>query len=60
MSCVRYAFRDIPASVVRIFFSKTVALPFMRWRMLRHGYLRAPVQWREQAIGEVQRAAVLF
>lgn len=51
--CVRYAFSDIPASVGRVFFGKWVALPFVRWRMLRHGYLKCPVHWREYAYGEV-------
>ncbi|KAM4055257.1 steryl acetyl hydrolase [Hirsutella rhossiliensis] len=45
--CVRYAFRAIPTSVNRVFFSKGVALPFLRWRMLRHGYLDCPVHWHE-------------
>lgn len=45
--CVRYAFADIPASIGRVFFSKPVALPFMRFRMLRNGFLRSPVKWRE-------------
>lgn len=34
--CVRYAFANIPASIGRVFFSKAVALPFMRFRMLRY------------------------
>lgn len=45
--CVRYAFTFIPASIGRVFFSKPVSLPFMRFRMLRHGYLRSPIKWRE-------------
>ena len=45
--CVRYAFAFIPASIGRVFFSKPVSLPFMRFRMLRHGYLRSPIKWRE-------------
>lgn len=45
--CVRYAFAEIPASVGRVFFSAEVALPFFRFRMLRHGYLGSPVYWRE-------------
>ncbi|UPK94153.1 hypothetical protein LCI18_005088 [Fusarium solani-melongenae] len=49
--CVRYAFANIPSKVGRIFFSKYVALPFIRWRMLRHGYLRSPVYYREYTIG---------
>lgn len=52
--CVRYAFANIPASVGRVFFSKLVALPFTRWRMLRHGYLRWPVEVREVTTGEVR------
>lgn len=51
--CVRYAFRAIPTSVNRVFFSKKVALPFLRWRMLRHGYFECPVHWREQTSQEV-------
>ncbi|KXT11064.1 hypothetical protein AC579_8546 [Pseudocercospora musae] len=45
--CVRYAFADIPASIGKVFFSKWVALPFMRFRMLRHGIFRKPIYWRE-------------
>ncbi|KAG0647643.1 Meiotically up-regulated [Hyphodiscus hymeniophilus] len=45
--CVRYAFAYIPASIGRVFFSKAVSLPFMRFRMLRHGYLRCPIKWEE-------------
>ncbi|USW51866.1 Putative alpha/beta hydrolase-3 [Septoria linicola] len=45
--CVRYAFSDIPAAIGKIFFSKWVALPFMRFRMLRHGIIRKPIYWRE-------------
>ncbi len=45
--CVRYAFAGIPADIGRVFFSKGVALPFLRFRMLRHGYLRSPIYWRE-------------
>ena len=44
--CVRYAFANIPANVGRVFFSKHVALPFMRWRMLRHVFFRSPVSWK--------------
>ncbi|KAH6969718.1 Alpha/Beta hydrolase protein [Fusarium avenaceum] len=49
--CVRYAFANIPAKVGRVFFSKHVALPFVRWRMLRHGYIRSPVHHQEYTIG---------
>lgn len=45
--CVRYAFAYIPASIGRVFFSKHVALPFFRFRMLRHGYFRSPFHWQE-------------
>lgn len=45
--CVRYAFAYIPAKIGRIFFSKPVALPFLRFRMLRHGYFRSPIHWHE-------------
>ncbi|KAL8789183.1 MAG: hypothetical protein Q9213_001290 [Squamulea squamosa] len=44
---VRYAFAFIPAKIGRVFFSKGVALPFLRFRLLRHGYLQAPLTWRE-------------
>ena len=40
----------MPASIGAVFFSKPVALPFMRWRMLRHGYLRSPVHYEEVMI----------
>ncbi|KAI1202662.1 Alpha/Beta hydrolase protein [Nemania serpens] len=45
--CVRYAFANIPPNVGRVFFSKQVAIPFLRFRMLRHGYIRSPVHWHE-------------
>lgn len=45
--CVRYAFTNIRPSVGRVFFSKQVALPFLRFRMLRHGYVKSPVHWHE-------------
>jgi len=45
--CVRYAFAYIPASIGRVFFSKLVSLPFLRFRMLRHGYLHSPIHWKE-------------
>lgn len=52
--CVRYAFSNIPAGVGRVFFSKHVSLPFLRWRMLRHGYLRSPIYWDEYMIPGVR------
>ncbi|KAI1333804.1 Arylacetamide deacetylase-like protein [Xylariaceae sp. FL0016] len=45
--CVRYAFANIPPKIGRVFFSKPVALPFLWFRMLRHGYLKSPVHWNE-------------
>jgi hypothetical protein len=45
--CVRYAFARIPAKIGRVFFSKPVALPFLLFRMLRYGYLKSPIHWRE-------------
>lgn len=47
--CMRYAFSNIPSRITKVFFARGVALPFLRFRMLRHGYfrqLRRPV-WRE-------------
>lgn len=55
--CVRHAFRYLPAYIGRVFFSKWVALPFLRWRMLRHGYLRSPVSWREYSEDVSSRSA---
>ena len=52
--CVRYAFARLPSSIGRIFFSKAVALPFMRWRMLRHGILYSPVHWYEVKTGNTR------
>lgn len=51
--CVRYAFKEFPPVLGRAFFSKYVALGFVRWRLLRHGYLRLPGHWKEQAFGDV-------
>ncbi|KAK8873300.1 Alpha/Beta hydrolase protein [Apiospora arundinis] len=45
--CVRYAFAKIPPKVGRVFFSRQVALPFLRFRMLRHGFIRSPIHWHE-------------
>lgn len=45
--CVRYAFACMPAYIGRVFFSKPVSLPFLKWRMLRHNRLRSPISWRE-------------
>lgn len=45
--CVRYAFAHIPPKIGRVFFGKNVALPWMRWRMIRHGYIQSPIFWRE-------------
>ncbi|KAH8673914.1 Alpha/Beta hydrolase protein [Xylariales sp. PMI_506] len=45
--CVRYAFAHLQPNVGRVFFSKAVAVPFLRFRMLRHGYLKSPVHWHE-------------
>lgn len=47
--CMRYAFSNIPSRITRVFFMRGIALPFLRFRMLRHGYfrqLRRPI-WRE-------------
>lgn len=52
--CVRYAFAYIPASIGRVFFSKEVAHPFVRWRLLRHGYLHSPVSYSEVKRQEFQ------
>ena len=45
--CVRYAFAKIPATIGKVFFSKGVALPFIKFRQLRHGFLRSPIYWKE-------------
>ena len=45
--CVRYAFAKMPASVGRVFFSKQVAYPFFRWRLLRQGYLESSISYQE-------------
>lgn len=48
--CVRYAFAYFPAKIGRVFFSKEVALPFFRFRMLRHGYRESPIKWHEKRL----------
>ena len=45
--CVRYAFATIPAGIGRVFFSKWVAYPFFRFRLLRHGFLESPIHHYE-------------
>ncbi|KAK5002209.1 hypothetical protein LTR39_006748, partial [Cryomyces antarcticus] len=37
----------MPSSIGKVFFSKGVALPFLRFRMLRHGYLKYPIHSQE-------------
>lgn len=49
--CVRYAFTHVPPRIGCVFFSGAVARPFLRFRMLRHGYLWSPINWTEY--GEV-------
>jgi hypothetical protein len=44
---VRFAFAFMPAFLGRVFFSKNVSLPFLRFRMLRHGIVTAPLRWTE-------------
>ena len=44
---VRYAFAKIPASVGKGLFSAVVALPFIRFRMLRQGHLQSPIYHQE-------------
>jgi len=44
---VRYAFACIPAEIGKVFFSKGVALPFFKFRMLRNGIMRCPIFWKE-------------
>ncbi|KDN66914.1 hypothetical protein CSUB01_05226 [Colletotrichum sublineola] len=45
--CARYAFANLPPLIGRVFLSKNVSRPFLRFRMLRHGYLRSPSHWSE-------------
>ncbi|KAM7195737.1 putative xylulose kinase [Rhypophila sp. PSN 637] len=45
--CVRHAFANLPPRIGRVFFSKAVSLPFLRYRLLRHGYVHSPISWRE-------------
>ncbi|KAI1815314.1 Alpha/Beta hydrolase protein [Poronia punctata] len=45
--CVRHAFANVDPKVGRVFFSKPVTLPFLRFRMLRHGHFKFPVHWHE-------------
>ncbi|OAL48246.1 alpha/beta-hydrolase [Pyrenochaeta sp. DS3sAY3a] len=44
---VRFAFANMPAFLGRVFFSKPVSLPFLRFRMLRHGIVTSPLRWTE-------------
>lgn len=45
--CIRYGFEYIPPKLARVFFSKQIALPLIKFRILRHGYVRSPVHWVE-------------
>ena len=40
--CVKVAFRTMPASVGRVFFSEEVSWPFLRFRMACRGRFRLP------------------
>lgn len=53
--CVRYAFANIPPRIGRVFFAREVALPFLWFRLLRHGYLGSPIHWWEH-----REVAVLY
>ncbi|KAF2456569.1 Alpha/Beta hydrolase protein, partial [Lineolata rhizophorae] len=44
--CVRYAFAHMAPAMGRTFLSAPVALPFLRWRMLRHGYFPPRLPFR--------------
>ncbi|KAH8704662.1 Alpha/Beta hydrolase protein [Phaeosphaeriaceae sp. PMI808] len=44
---VRFAFANMPSFIGRTFFSKPVSLPFLRFRMLRHGFVTSPLRWTE-------------
>jgi hypothetical protein len=56
--CVRFAFAFMPAFIGRVFFSKAVSLPFLRFRMLRHGYVTSPLRWTEINRVSVETVAV--
>ena len=58
--CVRYAFARFPPEIGRVFFSRQVALPFLRWRMLRFGYLRSPVGWKDVNLGITKGVHISF
>ena len=45
--CVRYGFANLPPNIGRVFFSKWVSLPFLRFRMLRHGIVHSPIHWED-------------
>ena len=52
--CVRYAFARFPVKIGRVFFSKGVSLPFMRFRMLRYSYLSSSIPYREVDLGKAR------
>ncbi|RMZ91080.1 hypothetical protein DV736_g1682, partial [Chaetothyriales sp. CBS 134916] len=45
--CIGYVFATFPPRIMAVFLSKWVALPFLRYRLLRHGYLRSPIFYKE-------------
>lgn len=47
--CMRYAFSNVPSRITRVFFTRGVALPFLRFRMFRYGYFKQLVHpiWSE-------------
>jgi len=40
LRCVRWAFVNMPPRVGRVFFTRRVVVPFLRFRLLRHGHWR--------------------
>jgi acetyl esterase/lipase len=52
LRCVKWAFKNVPFDVARVFFARQVAMPFLWFRILRHGYRSFPAHLREISMGE--------
>ncbi|OBT64678.1 hypothetical protein VE03_05900 [Pseudogymnoascus sp. 23342-1-I1] len=52
--CVHYGFTNIKPPIARIFFVKGVSWPFLRYRILRHGYLFLPVHLEDIGQGSLK------
>ncbi|KFY32947.1 hypothetical protein V495_08576 [Pseudogymnoascus sp. VKM F-4514 (FW-929)] len=58
--CVHYGFTKIKPPIARVFFVKGVSWPFLRYRMLKHGYLFLPVHLENIEQGSVKGVWMVY